>query len=132
VKGDECASTQTHSAMAWLEGLLLSSGVESTELQGDAALSLTVGGDGLDRIELLAVAERHLDAKVAFGERGTSSLADGSFAEDRRAVKQSVSARPPAKGALAGGHNHRPPIRSAHWPIHRFLNAQAHGEGTGP
>jgi len=59
-----CRSTQNH-AMAWLEGLLLSSGVGSTELQGDAAPSLS-----------RRAAEASIDR--AAGRRGTAPDAEGS------------------------------------------------------
>jgi len=80
-EGDETVQPQNQLGDGWLEGLLfVGSGSGSTELQVCCAL-LTVGGDGLDRIELLARRANGLDAKVPSGRRGTSSLAIESLAE---------------------------------------------------
>jgi len=99
-------------------------------LQGDARFCSPVRGDGLDRIELLAVAERHLDAEGAFGGEGTSSLPDRKLAEGSdRAVNNQFGRRHQPEGAVGGGHTTGHRIRSAHCPYTDCLNRSGHGEG---
>jgi hypothetical protein len=47
------------------------------EVEGDVALLLAVSGGGFDGIDLLTVAEGHLDAEGAIGGEGHFFAADG-------------------------------------------------------
>ena len=80
-------------------------GGRTAELHGDAALLLPIGGQGLDRIELLSIAEGDLEAEGAIGGKRNVLAADGQAGGGiGGAVNNQFSVGHQPEGALASGH----------------------------